>query len=387
MQHRIGPNVQRPVRPAAEPRRRREARRSRRRSSPRPPTRSSTYVAPILAVDPVVPGLGGHPVRARGATSFGDTRRPLQLTDLPVAVLYVLAVTSIGVYGIVLAGWSSGSIYALLGGLRSSAQVISLRGRDGPVVRRGVHVRRLDVDVGDRRGAGATSGSSSRCSRRSSSTSSRWSARPTAPRSTSPRPRASWSAASTPSTRRSSSRCSSWPSTSTWSPSRRWPRRCSSAAGARRSASRRSGRAPTTGYWPVLWFFGKTLVLHLHVRLAARHAAAHALRPVHALRLEVLIPISLGWIVARRVHPQAPGRGHARPAARCSSVADRRRRAGRCIVVPASRRRRGARARARARGVRRLRRRLPGPADARASATPMATAPTTSQPTDGETSR
>jgi len=50
---------------------------------------------------------------------------PLQLTDLPVAVLYILAVTSIGVYGIVLAGWASGSTYPLLGGLRSSAQVIS----------------------------------------------------------------------------------------------------------------------------------------------------------------------------------------------------------------------------------------------------------------------
>jgi NADH-quinone oxidoreductase subunit H len=52
-------------------------------------------------------------------------RTPLQLTDLSVAVLYVLAVTSIGVYGIVLAGWASGSTYPLLGGLRSSAQVVS----------------------------------------------------------------------------------------------------------------------------------------------------------------------------------------------------------------------------------------------------------------------
>src|SRR5215207_8306680 len=44
---------------------------------------------------------------------------------MPVAVLYILAATSIGVYGIVLAGWASGSTYPLLGGLRSSAQVIS----------------------------------------------------------------------------------------------------------------------------------------------------------------------------------------------------------------------------------------------------------------------
>jgi NADH-quinone oxidoreductase subunit H len=50
---------------------------------------------------------------------------PLQVTDLPVAVLLVLAMSSIGVYGIVLAGWSSGSPYSLLGTLRSAAQVIS----------------------------------------------------------------------------------------------------------------------------------------------------------------------------------------------------------------------------------------------------------------------
>ncbi|GAB6901177.1 NADH-quinone oxidoreductase subunit NuoH [Kineosporia succinea] len=56
---------------------------------------------------------------------FTDIRTPLQLTDLNVAVLFILAVAGIGVYGIVLAGWSSGSTYPLLGGLRSSAQVIS----------------------------------------------------------------------------------------------------------------------------------------------------------------------------------------------------------------------------------------------------------------------
>ncbi|TWE11550.1 NADH-quinone oxidoreductase subunit NuoH [Rudaeicoccus suwonensis] len=50
---------------------------------------------------------------------------PLQLTDTPVATLLVLAVAGVGVYGIVLAGWASGSTYPLLGGLRSSAQVIS----------------------------------------------------------------------------------------------------------------------------------------------------------------------------------------------------------------------------------------------------------------------
>ena len=55
---------------------------------------------------------------------FGQTTA-MQLTDIPVGVLYVLAIASVGVYGIVLAGWASGSTYPLLGGLRSSAQVIS----------------------------------------------------------------------------------------------------------------------------------------------------------------------------------------------------------------------------------------------------------------------
>ncbi len=70
---------------------------------------------------------------------------PLQLTDLPVAVLFMLAVASIGIYGIVLGGWSSGSTYPLLGGLRSAGADDLLRGRDGPVARRGLPVRRLDV--------------------------------------------------------------------------------------------------------------------------------------------------------------------------------------------------------------------------------------------------
>ncbi|MGL5817340.1 MAG: NADH-quinone oxidoreductase subunit NuoH [Phycicoccus sp.] len=55
---------------------------------------------------------------------FGHTT-PLQLTDTPVAVLLVLAVAGVGIYGVVLAGWSSGSTYPLIGGLRSSAQMVS----------------------------------------------------------------------------------------------------------------------------------------------------------------------------------------------------------------------------------------------------------------------
>lgn len=60
-------------------------------------------------------------------TLFGllDQPIPLQITDVNVAVLVVFAITSMGIYGIVLAGWASNSKYSLLGGLRSAAQMIS----------------------------------------------------------------------------------------------------------------------------------------------------------------------------------------------------------------------------------------------------------------------
>jgi NADH-quinone oxidoreductase subunit H len=57
-------------------------------------------------------------------TLFGRTI-PLHITDVNIAVLFVLGATSMGVYGVVLAGWASNSKYPLLGGLRSSAQMIS----------------------------------------------------------------------------------------------------------------------------------------------------------------------------------------------------------------------------------------------------------------------
>ncbi|SEL02292.1 NADH-quinone oxidoreductase subunit NuoH [Streptacidiphilus jiangxiensis] len=57
--------------------------------------------------------------------SIFGTRTTMQLTDLPVGILFILATASIGIYGIVLAGWASGSTYPLLGGLRSAAQMVS----------------------------------------------------------------------------------------------------------------------------------------------------------------------------------------------------------------------------------------------------------------------
>ncbi|HUR09520.1 MAG TPA: NADH-quinone oxidoreductase subunit NuoH [Nonomuraea sp.] len=82
-------------------------------------------LAPVIATIPAFMAWAVIPFGPEARIPFTDVTTPLQLTDLPVAVLYILAVTSIGVYGIVLAGWSSNSTYALLGGMRSSAQMIS----------------------------------------------------------------------------------------------------------------------------------------------------------------------------------------------------------------------------------------------------------------------
>ena len=80
-------------------------------------------IAPAIALIPAFISFSIIPFGPE--VSIFGVRTPLQLTDLPVAVLLVLAMSSIGVYGIVLAGWASASPYSLLGGLRSSAQVVS----------------------------------------------------------------------------------------------------------------------------------------------------------------------------------------------------------------------------------------------------------------------
>ena len=82
-------------------------------------------LAPVLATVPAFVTFSVIPFGPEVRIPFTDVVTPLQLTDMPVAVLFVLAIASIGIYGIVLGGWSSGSTYSLLGGLRSSAQMIS----------------------------------------------------------------------------------------------------------------------------------------------------------------------------------------------------------------------------------------------------------------------
>ena len=82
-------------------------------------------LAPLLSAVPAFMAVAVIPFGPEVKVPFSDVRTPLQLTDLPVGVLYILAIASVGIYGIVLAGWSSGSTYSLLGALRSSAQIIS----------------------------------------------------------------------------------------------------------------------------------------------------------------------------------------------------------------------------------------------------------------------
>ena len=81
------------------------------------------WLAPILSAVPAFLAFAVIPWGPE-VSIFGH-QTTLQLVDLPIGVLYILAVSSIGIYGIVLAGWSSGSTYPLLGGIRSSAQMIS----------------------------------------------------------------------------------------------------------------------------------------------------------------------------------------------------------------------------------------------------------------------
>jgi len=83
-------------------------------------------LAPILSATAAFAAFSVVPFGAE-TTFFGLLEEPigLQVTDVNVAMLVIFAITSMGIYGIVLAGWSSNSKYSLLGGLRSSAQMIS----------------------------------------------------------------------------------------------------------------------------------------------------------------------------------------------------------------------------------------------------------------------
>jgi NADH-quinone oxidoreductase subunit H len=80
-------------------------------------------LAPMMSFAPAMMAWAVIPFGASWASRWG--RIDMVFADLPIGFLFVLAITSLGVYGIVLAGWASNNKYALLGGLRSSAQMVS----------------------------------------------------------------------------------------------------------------------------------------------------------------------------------------------------------------------------------------------------------------------
>jgi NADH-quinone oxidoreductase subunit H len=81
------------------------------------------FLAPFVAVTLALISISVIPFG--GEIKFGPIDTMMQLTDLNIGVLFVLGISSVGVYGVALAGWASNNKYALLGGLRSSAQMIS----------------------------------------------------------------------------------------------------------------------------------------------------------------------------------------------------------------------------------------------------------------------
>jgi NADH-quinone oxidoreductase subunit H len=81
------------------------------------------FIAPVISATVAFTAFAVIPF-GPVVSMFGQ-ETALQLTDVPVSVLVLLACSSMAVYGVVLAGWASGSTYPLLGGLRSSAQMIS----------------------------------------------------------------------------------------------------------------------------------------------------------------------------------------------------------------------------------------------------------------------
>lgn len=88
-------------------------------------TRFIYFLAPVIATMAALMTIIVYPFGPDTRIPFTSITIPLTIARLDIGLLYVLGITSIGVYGIMLAGWSSNNKYSLMGGLRSSAQMIS----------------------------------------------------------------------------------------------------------------------------------------------------------------------------------------------------------------------------------------------------------------------
>ena len=259
------------------------------------PTNADKLIFVIAPVVSAIPAFVSFAIIPFGpVVSIFHHQTPLQLADLPVAVLLVLAMSSIGVYGIVLSGWASGSPYSLLGALRSVAQVISYESPwawpSSPCscTRVAVHHRdRLGPAAPVVRGAAGRllPDLPGRDGRRD---------QPAAVRPARGRRRAG----------------------------RRVPHEYSSmkfamfylaeyinmttVAGPATTLFLGGWRAPwplslwsgaNSGWLPVLWFLAKVLDLYVLLHLAARHAAGVRYDQLMAIGWKVLIPVSIVWLL------------------------------------------------------------------------------------------
>jgi NADH-quinone oxidoreductase subunit H len=122
MQDRLGPNRVGPgglLQPAAD------GLKNILKEETKPRAASSIFfiLAPMLAITPAMITFAVIPFAAPLPTPWGLVE--MVIADVPVGILFILAISSLGVYGIVMAGWSSNNKYAFLGGLRASAQMVS----------------------------------------------------------------------------------------------------------------------------------------------------------------------------------------------------------------------------------------------------------------------
>ncbi|HYV58939.1 MAG TPA: complex I subunit 1 family protein, partial [Acidimicrobiia bacterium] len=92
-------------------------------SIPRSADKPVFLIAPYLSILPAFLAFSIVPIG--GLVSIAGHKTYLQLAELPVGVLWLLAMSGLGLYGVMLAGWSSGSKYPLLGSVRASAQMVS----------------------------------------------------------------------------------------------------------------------------------------------------------------------------------------------------------------------------------------------------------------------
>jgi len=93
-------------------------------STPAGADKFAYFLAPFLALSLAITSIAVIPFGPKDFTIFGQLT-PLSITNLNIGLLVLFAITSMSVYGVALAGWSSNSKYSLLGGLRSSAQMVS----------------------------------------------------------------------------------------------------------------------------------------------------------------------------------------------------------------------------------------------------------------------